>query len=496
MPAGAACPVRRRRGPPSCRAVDCQQVLDHGAHAPTTASRSRVAFDDGTSPGSAPCRRMPCWMSSGETSRTSGAVFDREGGGDADGLAHGHAGRDLAGHLLRFRGGGVVPAGDQELVHFLGQQRAVRVVVVAAAGHGVGEVPAGGDVVLGHDVLALEQAGLPDAHLGGDVQHVAVLEAGQVGADVVHGLGDPVAGGELGGGHVRRVDAVEAGHVRGVAPDDAVDGGLEPPQFPGAAEEALDLAVDGAGFLRVGLLERFGGVGVDVAEAEDEGGEVAVLDVAGAGPGGDVDVAGGVDDDVRHKRLRAGLGLADDALHHAVVHDGAGEPGVQAEVDAGFADEVVGDALPAVRVERRGVADRLRGGVGVEVEGAVAAPLVPEFLGGLAVIGRRHDGQAQLLQPFDVLGDDAGDGDFLAVDHVIEHQDHTAGGEAAERGVAFQQRDGGAGAGGRDGGGDTGGAAAHHQDVGAGDDGGGEVRRRGAEVQGDLGVKGVHGRDP
>ncbi len=115
---------------------------------------------------------------------------------------------------------------------------------------------------------------------------------------------------------------------------------------------------------------------------------------------------------------------------------------MQAEVDAGFADEVVGDALPAVGIEGRGVADGLGVGVRVEVEGAVAAPLVPEFLGGLAVISRRDDCQAQLLQAFDVLGDDAGDGDFLAVDHVIEHQDHAAGGEAAEGGVAFQQRDG------------------------------------------------------
>src|SRR4029453_14270123 len=116
--------------------------------------------------------------------------------------------------------------------------------------------------------------------------------------------------------------------------------------------------------------------------------------VAGAGPGGDVDVAGGVDDDVSHEGLRAELGFADDALDHAVVDDGAGEPGVQAQVHAGLADQVVGDALPAVRVKRRGVGDGVGVGVGVEVEGTVAAPLVPEFLGGLAVIGRRNNGEA------------------------------------------------------------------------------------------------------
>ena len=158
----------------------------------------------------------------------------------------------------------------------------------------------------------------------GDVEHVAVLEAGQVGADVVHGLADPVAGRELGLGQGRRVGAVEAGHVRGVAPDHAGDGGLQPPQLPGAAEQALDLAVDGAGLLRVLLLERLRGVGVDAAEPEDQRDEVVVLDVAGAGPGGDVDVAGGVDDDVAEDRLRAGLGLADDALHRAVLDDRAG----------------------------------------------------------------------------------------------------------------------------------------------------------------------------
>ena len=142
------------------------------------------------------------------------------------------------------------------------------------------------------------------------------------------------------------------------------------------------------------------------------------------------------------KRLRAGLGLADDALHDAVVHDRAGEPRVQAEVDSGFADEVVGDPLPAVGVEGCGVADRLGVGVGVEVEGAVAAPLVPEFLGGLAVIGRRNDGQAELLQPLHVLRNDARDRDFLAVDHVVEHQDHASGGKPAERGVALEEGDG------------------------------------------------------
>ena len=99
---------------------------------------------------------------------------------------------------------------------------------------------------------------------------------------------------------------------------------------------------------------------------------------------------------------------------------------MQAQVDAGFADEVVGDALPAVGVEGRGVADGLGIDVGVEVEGAVAAPFVPQLLGGLAVIGGRDDRQAQLLQALDVLGNDAGDGDLLAVDHVIEHQDHAA----------------------------------------------------------------------
>ncbi|MDI2020383.1 hypothetical protein PJL18_00887 [Paenarthrobacter nicotinovorans] len=325
-----------------------------------------------------------------------------------------------------------MPSGHQELVHFLGQQRTVGVVVVPAACHGVCEVAALGDVVLGHDVFALQEPGLADAHLGGDVQHVAVFEAREVGADVIHGLGDPVTGSELCCGHVGGVDTVETGHVRGVAPDDAVDGGLEPPQFPGAAEEALDLAVDGAGFLRIGLLEGFGRVGVDVPEAEDQGGEVVVLGVAGTGTGCDVDVTGGVNDDVGHEGLRAKFRFADDALDHAVVHDGTGEPGVQAEVHSGFADEVVGYPLPAVGVEGGGVANGLGVGVGVEVEGAEAPPLVPEFLGGLAVIGRRDDGQAQLLQAFDVLGDDAGDGDFLAVDHVVEDKDHAAGGEATQ----------------------------------------------------------------
>lgn len=64
---------------------------------------------------------------------------------------------------------------------------------------------------------------------------------------------------------------------------------------------------------------------------------------------------------------------------------------MQAEVHAGLSDEVVGHALPAIGIESRGVADGLGVGVGVEIEGAVAAPFVPQFLGGLAVIGGRDD---------------------------------------------------------------------------------------------------------
>ncbi|GAA3889051.1 hypothetical protein GCM10022207_65680 [Streptomyces lannensis] len=76
---------------------------------------------------------------------------------------------------------------------------------------------------------------------------------------------------------------------------------------------------------------------------------------------------------------RTKLGLADHSLHRAVPDHRPREPAVQPQVDPAFADQVVGNPLPAVGVEGDGIADRLGVGVGVEVEGA------PEVLARWAV---------------------------------------------------------------------------------------------------------------
>ena len=55
-----------------------------------------------------------------------------------------------------------------------------------------------------------------------------------------------------------------------------------------------------------------------------------------------------------------------------------------------------------------------------------------------------------------------------AVPHVVEHQHHAAGGEAAQMVVALEQDRRGAVARGRQRGGHAGRATAHHQDVGLG----------------------------
>ena len=71
------------------------------------------------------------------------------------------------------------------------------------------------------------------------------------------------------------------------------------------------------------------------------------------------------------------------------------------------------------------------------------------------------------LHALDHLAADAADGDLRAVAHVVEHQHHAAGGEAAEVGVAFEKRDGEAAARAGDRRGDARRAAADDDKVGA-----------------------------
>ena len=100
-------------------------------------------------------------------------------------------------------------------------------------------------------------------------------------------------------------ERVEAGHVRAVAPDDAGQRRLQPPELPGAADQALRLLVDPGEFLRLLDAEVLGLLGVDAAEAKHRRDDVAALGEGRAGGGRDVEIAGGVDHDVAEDRLRA-----------------------------------------------------------------------------------------------------------------------------------------------------------------------------------------------
>ena len=192
-------------------------------------------------------------------------------------------------------------------------------------------------------------------------------------------------------------------------------------------------------------MKALGCIGVDAADARDRGDDERAFGEGGAGAGGDIEIAGGIDHHIGEEGLAAFLGFDDDALDHAVLDDGGGEPAVKAEIDAGFAHHVVGGALEAVGVERGGEDDRMRRGAGVKVEEIPAGPFLPHGLGltnvGLAVRFGRHHGEVPFLHALDDLHAQTLDGDFEIVVHVIEHQHHAAGGKAAEIGIAFQERD-------------------------------------------------------
>jgi hypothetical protein len=115
-------------------------------------------------------------------------------------------------------------------------------------------------VFLGQDVFALQQPGLAHAGLRRDIDDETFLEAGQLAWRTKSTSACRwFAALDLGRGQVFDLLAVQPGHVRAVAPDDAGQRRLEPPQAPGAAQDLLDLAVQRG--VRLGLLalETFGG---------------------------------------------------------------------------------------------------------------------------------------------------------------------------------------------------------------------------------------------
>ena len=186
-----------------------------------------------------------------------------------------------------------------------------------------------------------------------------------------------------------------------------------------------------------------------------------------AGRRGDIEIAGGVDDDLAHDRLPAALALADDADDAAILDDCARKPAVQPDIDFRLADHRVGRALEAVGIERGGVADRLGLDVRMKVEHAPARPFAPQGRVGAALGFGRHDAEIHPLHALDHLAAEAAHRDLGAIAHVVEHQHHAAGGEAAEIGVALEKRDGEAAARAGDRRGDARGPTADDNEVGA-----------------------------
>jgi hypothetical protein len=360
-----------------------------------------------------------------------------------------------------------VAAGHQQVLDAARQQRAIRVVVVAAARHAVVEAGALGHVFLGHHVGAFEQAGLADAGLRRHVDQGALREARQPGAHELDHLVDGGAALHFGARQVAHLQAVEPRHVRAVAPHHAGQRRLEPPGFPGATEHVLDLAVECLPGHGLFAFEALGFVGVDRAEAEHGGHDVAAADVRRTGRCGHVEVAGGVDHHLAQDGFAPALGFADHALDLAVFHQRAREPRMQPQLDAGLLHHLERGALPRIGVEGGGKADGVRLFLAVKVVGAPALP-APHRVGQRApVLLARVLGQAQRRHALDHFQADAAHRNLLlvAVPHVVEHQHHAARGQAAQVVVALQQRHAGAIARGGQGRGLPRGAATDHHHV-------------------------------
>ena len=199
-------------------------------------------------------------------------------------------------------------------------------------------------------------------------------------AHVVDQRGDVLASLHLGARQVLDLEPVEPGHVRAVAPDDAGQRRLQPPVRPRAADRLLGLLVAIGEGVRLLELEALGGIGVDAAQAEHRGHDVAAVDERRAGRRRDVEIAGRVDDDVAQDRLASRLRLADHALDRGRPRPARRENHECSRSSTpSSSTHLERDALPAVGIERRGEADRMRRLVAVEIERAPARPACGSF---------------------------------------------------------------------------------------------------------------------
>ena len=333
-----------------------------------------------------------------------------------------------------------MPAGDDQAFDLLRQHRTIGRVVVAPARHCVGKPDALHHVVLGDHILAFEQPRLADAELRRDIDHEAILEARHVRTHEIDQCVDALAPLEIGAREVLDLEPVIAGHVRAIAPHDAGQRGLEPPMVPRAAHGALGLPVELGELLWLRGGESLGLLGIDIPEPEHGRDDVRPFDEFRAGGCRDIEITGRIDHNVRNDRFAPRLGLADDPADAAVLHDCFRKPRVQPHVHAGLGDHLVRDALPAIRIEGGCEHDRLRLHLRAEIMAAPARPLAV-FLERLSTLLRRRiDRRADLGHALDHLHAQTGDGDLLAVVHVVEHQHHAARRKPAEIGIALDQR--------------------------------------------------------
>ena len=176
-------------------------------------------------------------------------------------------------------------------------------------------------VPLRNHVFAFQQAGLAHPGLRGEVHEVRALEARHVLAGELQQRLHAAPALELGRSEVRHLEAVEAGHVRAVTPDDARQRGLQPPMLPTATYQAPGPQIDLGETLGLLELESLRLLRVHASHARDRGDDVGAFGEGRTGAGGHVEIAGGIDDDAAANGLRAFLGLDNHAGRAAVLDD-------------------------------------------------------------------------------------------------------------------------------------------------------------------------------
>jgi hypothetical protein len=122
------------------------------------------------------------------------------------------------------------------------------------------------------------------------------------------------------------------------------------------------------------------------------------------------------------------------------------EPRVQAQLDAVLRHHLERDPLPAVGIEGGREDDRMRLGLGVEVERAPARPALQGRRPAAPFVLARKLREAARSQALDQIEADAAHRDLVQprIPHVVEHQHHATGREAAEVVVALEQHGRGA----------------------------------------------------